>query len=66
PQVAACADRHYRVEKLVEQGRTATAVRVLAERERVEEVARMLAGTKVTDKTLAHAAEMIETAVTTA
>lgn len=61
PQVAAYADHHYRVEKRVVDGRTATAVSLLGEGERVAEMARMLGGVKITDTTLEHAREMIET-----
>lgn len=42
PQLAAFADRHYEVHKLVEGGRTAAAVTRLGEQERVEELASML------------------------
>jgi DNA repair protein RecN (Recombination protein N) len=62
PQVAAFADHHYRVEKRVDDGRTRTFVGVLADEERVAEMARMLGGVKITDKTLEHAREMIEEA----
>ncbi len=64
PQVAAFADHHFRVEKLVEGGRTRTCVSHLAGNERVKEMARMLGGVKITDKTLEHAREMIEEAST--
>lgn len=64
PQVAAFADHHYRVEKLVEGGRTRTSVGHLADNERVTEMARMLSGVKITEKTLEHAREMIEEART--
>lgn len=59
PQVAAFAHRQYRVEKRVEDGRTATSVVMLEGEERVREMARMLGGTKITDTTLEHAREMI-------
>ena len=62
PQVAAFADLHLRVEKSVRDGRTATRVARLNEEERVAEVARMLAGARVTEKTLEHAKEMIQEA----
>lgn len=62
PQVAAFADHHFRVEKLVEGGRTRTCVNNLAGNERVREMARMLGGVKITEKTLEHAREMIEEA----
>ena len=61
-QVAACADRHYRVSK-VEQGGVATSrVELLADEERVHEIARMLGGARITPTTLEHAAEMLREA----
>jgi len=62
PQVAAFADHHFRVEKIVDGGRTRTCVNHLAGNERVKEMARMLGGVKITEKTLDHAREMIEEA----
>jgi DNA repair protein RecN (Recombination protein N) len=62
PQVAAFADHHFRVEKRVTDGRTTTAVAFLAGEERVAEMARMLGGVKITEKTLEHAREMIDEA----
>ncbi len=60
PQVAAFADRHYRVEKRVSGGRTHTVVNPLqSEEERRHEVARMMAGQTVTSSALEHAAELI-------
>jgi DNA repair protein RecN (Recombination protein N) len=62
PQIAAYADRHYVVSKRVEGERTVSEVRLLSESERTEEIARMLGGLRVTDRTRAAAAEMIRTA----
>ncbi len=59
PQVASRADVHFKVRKRVRKGRTLTAVERLAETSRVEEVARMLAGSEVTELSLSHAREMI-------
>lgn len=59
PQVAVFADHQLRVEKLVSDGRTSTRISELDRSERVSEVARMLAGTTVTDSALKHAAEML-------
>ncbi len=56
PQVAACADTHYSVEKSVSKGRTFTAVSVLSGTDRKSEIARMLGGGKAAEK---HAEEMI-------
>jgi DNA repair protein RecN (Recombination protein N) len=63
PQVAAFADLHLKVEKSVNLGRTATCVERLEGEERVAEVARMLSGARVTEKTLDHARELIQEAV---
>jgi len=62
PQIAVYADRHYVVRKRVEGERTVSEVRLLSETERTEEIARMLGGLRVTDRTRAAAAEMIRSA----
>ena len=59
PQIAAFADQHLAVEKHEKDGRTQTRIRVLDDRARTHEVARMLSGAKVTDTSLQHAAQMI-------
>lgn len=59
PQIAALASAHYRVEKRVEDGRTATTVTRLSAQDRIAEVARMLAGAEVSPTALRHAKEMI-------
>ncbi|KAB0664685.1 DNA repair protein RecN [Oryzomonas japonica] len=58
-QVAVFAGQHLRVEKQVANGRTTTRVVPLVDGERTHEVARMLAGAKITDSALTHAAEML-------
>jgi DNA repair protein RecN (Recombination protein N) len=58
PQIAAFADQHFLIEKREHQGRTRTAVRLLEEKERTEEVARMLSGARVTDTSMKHAEQM--------
>ena len=63
PQIAALADSHYVVRKEVTRGRTTTKVKKLKDNERVEEIARMLGGLKITDKTLRHAEEMVKRSV---
>ena len=62
PQVAAHADRHYIVSKRVADGRSRTAIRELADEERVDELARMLGGRKVTDASRHNAADLIRAA----
>jgi DNA repair protein RecN (Recombination protein N) len=59
PQIAAFADQHLAVEKREDHGRTKTQIRVLDDRARTHEVARMVSGAKVTDTSLQHAAQMI-------
>jgi DNA repair protein RecN (Recombination protein N) len=62
PQIACFAESHYHVKKEVKTGRTVTLVDRLEKEAVVEEIARMLGGMKVTEKTRAHAKEMIENA----
>jgi DNA repair protein RecN (Recombination protein N) len=62
PQIAALAHRHFLAEKSEEKGRTVARVRLLAERERVVEVARMLAGETVPDTALKHARALLQAA----
>ncbi len=59
PQVAAFADSHYRVEKREADGRTLTDLIPLNGEERIGEMARMLGGAQVTERTWEHAREMI-------
>ena len=62
PQVASQGQRHYRVLKLTDGKVSRTNVRALGSEERVEELSRMLGGIEITDRTRAHAAEMIDRA----
>ena len=62
PQVAAAGDHQWQVSKAAANGKAASAVAVLDRDARVEEVARMLGGVKITETTRKHAAEMLETA----
>jgi DNA repair protein RecN (Recombination protein N) len=59
PQIAAFADQHFLIEKREDHGRTKTQVRLLDDITRVEEVARMLSGAKVTEASQQHASQMI-------
>ena len=59
PQIAAAADTHFAIEKRVDGGRTRTTVRRLDEAGRVEELARMLGGERVTDGIRASAREIL-------
>ncbi len=62
PQVAAQAHQQLRVQKQAIDGQTYTEIAPLADHARVDEIARMLGGTEITDTTRAHAAEMLESA----
>jgi DNA repair protein RecN (Recombination protein N) len=59
PQVAAAADQQWQVSKSEVAGKVRSQVRPLERDERVEELARMLGGLKITETTRRHAAEML-------
>lgn len=62
PQIAAFADQHFVIEKQEKQGRTKTSIRLMEAPERVEEIARMLSGEKLTDTSRKHAEQMLKSA----
>src|SRR5690606_33296704 len=62
PQVAAQAHRQLKVEKLASANSTRTTITPLDDEARVEELARMLGGVKITDTTREHAREMLQRA----
>jgi DNA repair protein RecN (Recombination protein N) len=59
PLIAALASHHLAVSKQVAGGRTLATVAELGRAERVEELARMLAGERVTDTTRRQARELL-------
>lgn len=59
PQIAAMSDNHFSVQKGKTGERVTTVVRQLNPRDKIKEVARMLAGETVTDLSLKHAEEMV-------
>ena len=59
PMIAAMAGQHLAVSKHVAAGRTTARVSVLARPQRVEELARMLAGERVTETTRRQARELL-------
>jgi len=59
PQIATYADRHFLVEKIIRKGTTRTNIKQIGDTERVQELARMLGGAMITEKTLQRAEEMI-------
>jgi DNA repair protein RecN (Recombination protein N) len=62
PQIASLGTGHYRVVKLTDGKTSRTQLRALSQEERVEELSRMLGGIEITERTRAHAAEMIDRA----
>ena len=62
PQVAAVAQHHFLIKKAVHDERTTTTVTSLAAAQRVNELARMLSGEKVTKLTKEHAQELLQMA----
>jgi DNA repair protein RecN (Recombination protein N) len=59
PQIASFATHHYRIEKKIEKNRTFTRVNRLSFEERVEEIARLLTGSRITETALKNAREML-------
>jgi DNA repair protein RecN (Recombination protein N) len=62
PQIAAMADTHFLIEKNVEQGHTISGIKKLYNEETVDELARMLGGSAITEAVLTNAKEMLELA----
>jgi DNA repair protein RecN (Recombination protein N) len=62
-QVAAFGHQHLRVQKAQEQSGAQTTVAQLSDDQRVDEIARILGGSIITDKTRTAAAEMISLSV---
>ena len=58
-QVASCANEQMKVEKFIDADRTYAAVRTLNEEGRLQELARILGGARVSDVTLANAKELL-------
>lgn len=58
-QVASAGDHQWQVTKSSDEGNISSRIAVLKKQERVEEIARMLGGEKITDTTRKHAAEML-------
>lgn len=60
PQVAAQGHHHLQVSKTSGEEAVETSLQKLQDEEKVQEIARMLGGVKITKQTLAHAREMLE------
>jgi len=59
-QIAAFADHQYRIEKLILDGRSVTRVEALTGEARIEELVRMMSGSRVTDAARAHVKELLK------
>jgi DNA repair protein RecN (Recombination protein N) len=59
PQIASQAKHHFRIDKKVEKNRTYTTVQKLGFEERVEEIARLISGSRLTPAALQNAREML-------
>ncbi|MHC9532557.1 DNA repair protein RecN [Dellaglioa sp. L3N] len=62
PQVAAISEHQYFISKKVIGKRTETAIKLLSKKERIQEIARMLAGSEITPLTVKHAEELLDMA----
>jgi DNA repair protein RecN (Recombination protein N) len=62
PQIASHGSRHFQVQKGVAEGRTATDVTVLSEKQRVDEIARMAGGETIDPATRRHARALLAAA----
>jgi DNA repair protein RecN (Recombination protein N) len=60
PQIASTAGHHLRVDKKVEKERTFTLVQSLGREDRVTEIARLIAGSRLTEASLKIAREMLD------
>lgn len=61
PQIAAWSDYHFIAQKEVHKGRTFSQVKYASASEKTMEIAKMLAGSKITESILANAQELIRT-----
>ncbi|MFZ6772019.1 DNA repair protein RecN [Undibacterium sp. SXout7W] len=59
PQVASQANQHFQVSKSQQQGKTVSRIDALDNKQRVEEIARMLGGIEITATTRKHARELL-------
>jgi DNA repair protein RecN (Recombination protein N) len=59
PQVAAQGDHQFRVHKIQNKEQTISQIDSLSQSERIQEIARMLGGTTITDTTIQHAKELL-------
>ncbi len=59
-QIAAAAESHFLIEKSVKEGKTYTNVTLLSEEDRINEIARIMSGTNLTESIISSAKELID------
>jgi DNA repair protein RecN (Recombination protein N) len=59
-QIAAFADHQFRIEKLVVDGRSVTRIEALTGEARIEELVRMMSGSRVTEAARQHVKELLK------
>ena len=59
PQIAANADTHFCISKNSDENRTYTTIKKLKNEESINEIARLIAGSNITDTTIEHAREIV-------
>ena len=59
PQVASKSDHHILIEKIIKDGRTYSILKELSLEEKIEQIAKLISGGKVTEKQLEYAKEMV-------
>ena len=62
PQIAAMGDHHLRISKSVRDGRSYTDVSPMDRAHRVDEIARLLSGEKISDAARRNAEELLDAA----
>lgn len=64
PQIASISKNHFLIEKKVVDGNTYSTVKKLDKESKIYEVARLLSGMKITEKSLNNAKDLIESSIT--
>ncbi len=59
PQIAANADTHFCISKNSDENRTYTTIEMLEDKDRINEIARLIAGNNITYTTIEHAKEIV-------
>ncbi|WP_099188140.1 DNA repair protein RecN [Tepidibacter mesophilus] len=62
PQIAVNANAHFRIKKIIQESRTYTKIEKLSQKEQIKEIARLISGSNITEKTIEHAKEILEIA----